>query len=142
MCPAPSPPRDRLRLPQQPRRLLPIRICMRVLARAIQLPGRSLPTKGRSLSARLHSPSPPTKMSLLVSFDGKYVVRMAHEVDRPCLLPVACLLVCCTYADHLLALITATTVDGTLIHSVGHNANKLHKEAFAAAFKKAGILLA
>jgi FMN phosphatase YigB (HAD superfamily) len=27
-------------------------------------------------------------------------------------------------------------VDGTLIHSVGNNANKFHKDAFAFAFKK------
>ena len=27
-------------------------------------------------------------------------------------------------------------VDGTLIHSVGENANKLHKDAFAQGFKK------
>eukprot|EP00887_Chlorella_sp_A99_P007702 scaffold20.g7702.t1 len=35
-----------------------------------------------------------------------------------------------------MATLVSFDVDGTLIHSVGHNANKLHKEAFAAAFKQ------
>ena len=34
------------------------------------------------------------------------------------------------------AVMHATDVDGTLIHSVGEKSNRLHKDAFAAGFKQ------